>query len=34
MIQKALDEFGGALNFNPEDAELAQLVEELRTKLQ
>jgi Tfp pilus assembly protein PilF len=34
MIQKALDEFGGALEHNPDDAELAQLVEELRTKLQ
>ena len=34
MIQKALDEFGGALVHNPDDAELAQLVEELRTKLQ
>ncbi len=34
MIQKALDEFGGALKFNPDDGELAQLVEELQTKLQ
>jgi tetratricopeptide (TPR) repeat protein len=34
MIQKALDEFGGALELNPADTELAQLVEELRTKLQ
>ena len=34
MIQKALDEFGGALKFSPDDAELAQLVEELQTKLQ
>jgi len=34
MIQKALDEFGGALEHNPDDAELAQLIEELRTKLQ
>jgi len=34
MIQKALDEFGGALKINPDDGELAQLVEELKTKLQ
>jgi tetratricopeptide (TPR) repeat protein len=34
MIQKALEEFGGALELNPDDVELAQLVEELRTKLQ
>jgi hypothetical protein len=34
MIQKALDEFGGALKINPDDADLAQLVEDLRTKLQ
>lgn len=34
MIQKAIDEFDGALKFNPDDAELSQLVEELRTKLQ
>ena len=34
MIQKALVEFGGALNINPEDGDLAQLVEELKTKLQ
>lgn len=34
MIQKALDEFGGALKIKPDDGELAQLVEELRTKLQ
>ncbi|MGH7795698.1 MAG: tetratricopeptide repeat protein [Candidatus Binatia bacterium] len=34
MIQKALEEFGGALEINPDDGELAQLVEELRTKLQ
>lgn len=34
MIQKALDEFGGALKINPDDVELAQLVEELKTKLQ
>jgi tetratricopeptide (TPR) repeat protein len=34
MIQKALDEFGGALKINPDDDELTQLVEELQTKLQ
>lgn len=34
MMQKAIDEFGGALKFNPDDTELAQLVEELQTKLQ
>ena len=30
MIQKALEEFGGALRINPDDSELAQLVEELK----
>jgi tetratricopeptide (TPR) repeat protein len=34
MIQKALDEFGSALKINPEDTDLAELVEELRGKLQ
>lgn len=34
MIQKALDEFGGALKINPDDRDLAELVEELQTKLQ
>ena len=34
MIQKALEEFGGALQINPDDSELAQLTEELKTKLQ
>jgi tetratricopeptide (TPR) repeat protein len=34
MIQKALEEFGGALKISPEDGELAQLVDELKTKLQ
>lgn len=34
MIQKALEEFGGALRINPDDGELTQLVEELQTKLQ
>jgi tetratricopeptide (TPR) repeat protein len=34
MIQKALEEFGGALQINPGDAELAQLTEELQRKLQ
>ena len=34
MIQKALEEFGGALEIQPEDHELAELVEDLRTRLQ
>lgn len=34
MIQKALEEFDGALKINPEDGELTQLVGELQTKLQ
>jgi tetratricopeptide (TPR) repeat protein len=34
MIQKALEEFRGALKINSADEELAQLVEELETKLQ
>jgi len=34
MIQKALEEFAGALKINPEDSELTQLVEDLQTKLQ
>jgi Tfp pilus assembly protein PilF len=34
MIQKALQEFRGALRLNPDDAGLAQTIEELETKLQ
>ena len=34
MIQKALEEFGCALQINPADNELAQLTEELKNKLQ
>lgn len=34
MIQKALEEFGGALKINPDDGELALLVDELKAKLQ
>ncbi len=34
MIQKAIEEFRGALSINPDDQELRQLVEELQTKLQ
>ena len=34
MIQKALEEFRGALRLNPDDAELAQTIEQLETKLQ
>jgi Tfp pilus assembly protein PilF len=34
MIQKAMEEFNGALQFNPADDELRQLMEELKNKLQ
>ncbi|HXV84867.1 MAG TPA: tetratricopeptide repeat protein [Candidatus Binatia bacterium] len=34
MLQKALEEFRGALRWNPEDTDLAQTIEELETKLQ
>lgn len=34
MIQKAIEEFCASLEINPDDEELVQLVEELRTKLQ
>lgn len=34
MLQKALEEFNDALKINPDDQELAQLIEELQTKLQ
>jgi tetratricopeptide (TPR) repeat protein len=34
MLQKALEEFNGALKINPEDQELSQLVEEVQKKLQ
>jgi len=34
MIQKAIEEFNGSLSINPDDNELAQLVDELKTKLQ
>ena len=34
MIQKALEEFRGALERNPDDSELMQLIEQLETKLQ
>lgn len=34
MIQKALEEFRGALRQKPEETELAQLIEELESKLQ
>jgi tetratricopeptide (TPR) repeat protein len=34
MIQKAIEEFNGSLKINPSDTELAQLVDELSTKLQ
>src|SRR5262245_19722646 len=34
MIQKAIGEFSRSLEINPTDSDLAQLVEELKTKLQ
>ena len=34
MLQKALQEFRGALERNPNDPELTQLIEQLETKLQ
>ena len=34
MLQKAIEEFRGAVRLNPADAELVQLLEELKTKLQ
>jgi Tfp pilus assembly protein PilF len=34
MIQRALEEFAGALQINPRDDELGQLIENLKNKLQ
>jgi tetratricopeptide (TPR) repeat protein len=34
MLQKALEEFRGALDRNPDDEELPQLIEQLETKIQ
>jgi len=34
MINKALEEFRGALRLNPGDSEMAQLIEQLESKLQ
>jgi tetratricopeptide (TPR) repeat protein len=34
MLQKALEEFRGALEWHPGDGDLTQLIEELETKLQ
>ncbi len=34
MLQKALEEFRGALSLNPGDSDVARLIEELETKLQ
>lgn len=34
MIYKALEEFRGALRLNPEDSEMAKLIDELESKLQ
>jgi tetratricopeptide (TPR) repeat protein len=34
MLQKALEEFRGGLKLNPDDPDLAQIIEQLETKLQ
>ena len=34
MLQRALEEFRGALRLNPQDSAIAQLIEELQSKLQ
>ena len=34
MLQKALEEFRGALRLSPDDADIAELIEQLETKLQ
>jgi tetratricopeptide (TPR) repeat protein len=34
MIRKALEEFRGALHFNPDDAQVLKAIEELESKLQ
>jgi tetratricopeptide (TPR) repeat protein len=34
MLQKALEEFRAALRLNPDDADLAETIEQLETKLQ
>jgi tetratricopeptide (TPR) repeat protein len=34
MLQKALEEFRGALRHNPDDTDIAQLIEQLESKLQ
>jgi hypothetical protein len=34
MIQKALEEFHGALQLNPGDADLVQIIDQLQTNLQ
>jgi len=34
MIQKALEEFRGALERNPTDSDVAELIDQLETKLQ
>lgn len=34
MLQKALEEFRGALRLNPDNSEIAQLIEQLESKLQ
>lgn len=34
MLQRALQEFRGALRLNPQDSAIAQLIEELESKLQ
>jgi len=34
MINKALEEFRGVLQINPDDSEIAQIIEQLEVKLQ
>jgi len=34
MINKALEEFRGVLQINPDDSEIAQIIEQLEAKLQ
>jgi tetratricopeptide (TPR) repeat protein len=34
MLQKALEEFRGALRLNPNDTDIAELIEQLETKIQ
>jgi hypothetical protein len=34
MLQKALEEFRAGLQLNPDDSDLAQIIEQLENKLQ